>query len=55
MFAAALARSPAMVVELWRLARDTREAARRLAQALIGLLEGGLPDIAPGLPGEDPA
>src|SRR5262249_11805314 len=35
---AALARSPRLAVELWRLARDTRRAARRLGRALAELL-----------------
>ena len=33
-----LARAPGMALELWRLARDTRRAARRLAHALVQLL-----------------
>jgi hypothetical protein len=36
---AALARSPGMIVELWRLARDTRIAARALAAALGRLVD----------------
>jgi nucleoside phosphorylase len=32
--AAAVARSPGLALELWRLARDTRRAARQLAEAL---------------------
>ncbi|MBI1916940.1 MAG: hypothetical protein HYS12_19705 [Planctomycetes bacterium] len=35
---ASLARSPGLVLELWRLARDTRAAAQRLARALVELL-----------------
>ena len=35
---AALVRRPRLAGELWRLARDTRRAARRLADALIRLL-----------------
>jgi adenosylhomocysteine nucleosidase len=35
---AAVARSPGLAVELWRLARDTRLAARRLADALHKLV-----------------
>ena len=35
----ALLRRPALAGELWRLARDTRRAARRLADALGRLLE----------------
>jgi len=37
----ALARSPGLVFELWRLARDTRRAAQRLARALVHLLGRG--------------
>lgn len=36
---AAVARSPRLAVELWRLARDTRLAARRLADALHRLVQ----------------
>jgi adenosylhomocysteine nucleosidase len=36
---AALVRSPGLAGELWRLARDTRQAARRLAAVLNKLLE----------------
>jgi adenosylhomocysteine nucleosidase len=36
---ASLARSPRLVLELWRLARDTRAAAQRLARALVQLLD----------------
>jgi adenosylhomocysteine nucleosidase len=36
---AAVLRSPGLIVELWRLARDTRIAARRLAAALERLIQ----------------
>jgi len=36
---ATVARSPRSIMELWRLARDTRVAARALATALTGLIE----------------
>jgi nucleoside phosphorylase len=38
---AAVGRSPGLVIELWRLARDTRIAARRLADALTRLVDAG--------------
>jgi len=47
---AALARSPSLLPELWRLARDTRRAARRLADALGHLVgaRGGFHDYQEG-------
>jgi adenosylhomocysteine nucleosidase len=45
--AAALARRPALARELWRLARQTRTAARRLALALGEVLTLTLPWVGP--------
>ena len=46
---ATLVRAPGMALELWRLARDTRRAAQRLARALVQLLgENGTVSAACG-------
>lgn len=44
---AALARAPWLLPELWRLARDTRRAAQRLADALMRCLSGPHPLLPP--------